>query len=135
MRHRPSSAGFTLLELLIAVAVLAIAMAALIGSFGRFAEQASYLRQRTQATWVAHNLLTEQMLRVDWPATGEKSDETTLAEQVWDYRLTVSTTDDRELRRVEVKVYAQGVDADKAESPTAASLTGFISCVAKGGGC
>ena len=52
-------AGFTLIEMLVAVAVLAIAMAAILGGMARYADNAGHLRERTLGLWVAHNRLVE----------------------------------------------------------------------------
>lgn len=124
--------GFTLLELLIAVAVLAISLAALLGGFARYAEQAAYLKARSVAVWVGHNVLTEEELKPQWSPTGTSDGEAEMGGQIWNYKLEVKATEDKDLRRFDVRVFAPGVDEDSAESPAAATLTGFISCVGRG---
>ena len=70
--------GFTLIEILVAVTVLAVAMGAIISGMARFAANAGYLREKTVALWVAHNRLTEIELEPSWPSVG-KSDGATWA--------------------------------------------------------
>ncbi len=126
LRPRPQD-GFTLLELLVAVAILAIAMGALLSGFATYAAQAGYLRERTVATWVAHNRLTEVLLEQGWPATGSREGETEMAGVDWKWRLTVRATDDPDLRRIDVEVYPPGTEDRGPDDPTSASLSGFLS--------
>lgn len=137
MNHRPPAQhqqGFTLLEILVAVALLAIVMGALLGSLARYADQAAHLRNRSIATWVAHNRLTEVELDSAWPSPGASDGDTEMAGVKWQWRQTVNATDDPTLRRVDVRVYAPGTKLDAIsgigddQGPAAdASLTAFIS--------
>jgi len=123
---RRTSQGFTLLEVLVAVTIVAIAMGALLSGFARYAEQAGYVRQRTLATWVAHNRMNELMLEAGWPATGSKEDDFEMAGVEWRYRIEVRGTDDPELRRIDLRVYPPGVKDIKTETPSVAYLTAFL---------
>ena len=53
------AAGFTLMEVLVALTVLGVALAALIKVGSETARNAAYLRDRTYAHWVAMNVLAE----------------------------------------------------------------------------
>src|SRR5215207_3143383 len=61
-RHPDASKGFTLIEVMVALLVLALAMAALQLRIGQTIESAAYLRDKTVAQWVALNQL--ELLRV-----------------------------------------------------------------------
>ncbi|MES2683942.1 MAG: type II secretion system minor pseudopilin GspI [Pseudomonadota bacterium] len=124
MSRRPQ--GFTLLEVLVAVTIVAIAMGALLSGFARYADQAGYIRQRTLATWVAHNRMNELMLEAAWPATGSKEDDVEMAGAEWRYRITVTATEDPQLRRIDLRVYAPGVRDIKTETASVAYLTAFL---------
>lgn len=113
--------GFTLLEVLVAVAILAIAMGAIIGGMARYADQAGYLRQKTIALWVAHNRMTEIMLEQDTQATGKSDGEVEMAGVKWKWASEIKTTDDPQLRRIDLGVQAPGVREGEI-----AQLSGFI---------
>ncbi len=123
---RARTQGFTLLEVLVAVLIIGIAMSALLSGFARYTEQASYIRQRTLGTWVAHNRMNELILDPAWPATGGKDGEVTMAGVEWRYHLEVRNTDDVALRRIDLKVYPPGLRDIKADSPSVAYLTAFL---------
>ncbi|MBE9561232.1 MAG: type II secretion system minor pseudopilin GspI [Proteobacteria bacterium] len=112
--------GFTLLEVLVALAILAIAMSAIIKVTSENAENASYLRDKTLAHWVAMNVLTEIQVRKEWPSIGRKEGIVKMAERKWYWFLKVSTTVDNELRRLEIKVYLN------KEEEALTALVGFI---------
>lgn len=118
--------GFTLLEVLVAVSIVAIAMGALLSGFARYADQAGYIRQRTLATWVAHNRMNELMLEPSWPPTGSKEDEMEMAGVEWRYRIEVRGTEDPQLRRIDLRVYAPGVRDIETETASVAYLTAFL---------
>ncbi len=104
------SGGFTLLEVVIALAVIAIAMGALIKSGTQHAQTASYLRDRTLAHWVAMNRVAELQLAESWPGVGESNGRIEMAGREWWWRARVEATFDEDVRRLEVEV-ARGDDA------------------------
>src|SRR5205814_721245 len=63
----PRAAGFTLVEILVALAVLAIALTATARSLGGALYTTAALRDRTLARWVAEDRLAEIELRREWP--------------------------------------------------------------------
>jgi general secretion pathway protein I len=97
--------GFTLLEVLVALAVLALAMAAITSSTSAAAANASHLRDRTLAHWVAVNKLTELQLQPEWPAAGEAKGSYEMANREWRWEMRVSDTDDPDVRRLDVKIF------------------------------
>jgi general secretion pathway protein I len=114
--------GFTLLEVLVALAVLAIALAAAIKVTSQNAENAGYLRDRTLAHWVAMNLLTEIQVRQEWPTLGKKEGTAMMADREWFWRIKVSETVDEELRRLDVQVFYE-----RNNEEAIAILVGFVS--------
>lgn len=113
--------GFTLIEVLIALAFLAIAMSAIIATVGSSIRNAAELQNKTFANWVAMNELTTLRLAPAWPAVGTHNGTAQLAGQSWSWQAKISTTQDPDLLRVDI-------DVSNALTPDvdAASLTGFI---------
>ena len=63
--------GFTLLEVLVALAVTAIALAAGLRAAGVLTDNAQRLADVMAAQWCADNQLTEQRLRRSFPGIGD----------------------------------------------------------------
>lgn len=121
---RGPDAGFTLIEVIVAVAVLAFAMAAVISGMARYADNAASLRERTLALWVAHNRLTEIDLQPVWPATGKSDGDAEMAGIEWRWFATVSETPDPDVRRIDLRVQARGRDEAAAELSSFVSKSG-----------
>lgn len=102
--------GFTLLEVLVALAVLAIALGAVIKAAGESAANIGYLRDRTLAGWVGLNKANELLLERAWPELGSRRGVTAMAGRDWFWQVQVSNTDDEDLRRLDVAV-GTGEDA------------------------
>lgn len=104
--------GFTLLEVLVALAILAIVMGALIKVTDSYAFNAVYLQEKTLAQWIAENKAVEYRLMQEFPAVGNKTGETEMARVDWQWRVKVSNTDDKRLRRLDVSVALKQGDLD-----------------------
>ena len=63
--------GFTLLEVLVALAVVAIALAAGLRAAAAVSDNAERLADVVAAQWCADNQLTEQRLRRNFPGIGD----------------------------------------------------------------
>lgn len=110
LHHR----GFTLVEVLAAVAILAIAMAAILSAMTRYTGNAAHLQNRTLALLVAHNRLTELRLEEKFPGTGKSDGDEELAGEDWRWFIEVLETEDPALRRVDIRVQQRGKDDDLA---------------------
>jgi general secretion pathway protein I len=126
MRQRGS--GFTLLEVLVAVTVLALALTAIISGGSNAARAAASMRDKTLALWVAHNRLAEIELLPVWPQLGTSSDEVKLGGEDWTWHAEVIETADPTLHRVNIRVERK-TDAQKY---TYAELSSFVSCTGRG---
>lgn len=123
--NRPArgARGFTLIEMLVAVAVLAIALAAIIANGARYASNAASLRDKTIALLVARNRMAEIELQPTWPAVGRSNDTVKMGDTEWVWRANVIETQDPSLRRIDIRVEKK-ID----RNPVAyATLTGFLS--------
>jgi general secretion pathway protein I len=113
--------GFTLIEVLAALVIVALGMLGVIQAVTQTARNGTYLREKTLAHWVAMNVITEQRLQPSPPNTSEASDEVELAGQRWRWTLTVTQTSVESMRRMDVAVRA----ADKPDGDPLAIVTGF----------
>ena len=96
--------GFTLVEVLVALAVLAIALAAILRAMGQAIDATATLRERNIALWVAQNRLVEHQMRRDWPAADTKDGDAEIGGVKWYWREQVSTTPEPRIRRIEITV-------------------------------
>lgn len=103
---KSSTTGFTLIEVLIALAVIAIALGAILNTSGTQAYQASYLKQKTIAHWVAMNEMTKLQIEAKWPSTGEITGSTKMANHEWFWKRTVIETVNKDIRQVELRVFS-----------------------------
>ena len=99
--------GFTLLEVLVAVTIVAIALAAIVTETSRDLYNTARLRDKTLAQWVAMNKVTEWQVTDAWPEPGVQRGDTEMARRDWYWVVRVSGTDDSGVRRLDVEVSAQ----------------------------
>lgn len=114
-----SRAGFTLLEVLVALAVVAIALVALVRAASVQVATFDALRERTLAGWVASNVLVETRLAAGLPPIGHSDGRVRLGGRDWRWSREVRVTPDAGIRRIEIRVQVAGTDAESAQ------LTGF----------
>ena len=135
-RFKPASsagaAGFTLIEVLAALVIVALGMLGVIEAVTQNARNGSYLREKTLAHWIAMNVITERRLQPSPPDIAETSDEIEYAGERWRWTLRVSETPVESMRRMDVFVRP----ADAPEDEALATLTGFYGAAigAAGGG-
>ncbi len=96
--------GFTLAEVLVAVAVLAIGMSAALAAAGQVGRIAADLRVRTLAHWVAQNEISRQRLLPQAPATGRQQGEVQMGHATWHWELTITDTPVGGLRRMTIAI-------------------------------
>lgn len=110
--------GFTLIEVMVAVAILGIALPALMYSMVSQVESSAYLRDKLQAQWVAQNILST--VRLENRVTGrvkngkdEGSED--MANQRWYWRSEAKVFQQSEFKDiygVEIKVFKNKDDAN-----------------------
>lgn len=126
MSNRTSTqSGFTLLEVLIALAIFAIAGAALVKNASQTVTQTVFLEERTVAVWLAENQLNEirsaPRLEENYPSPGSDRINVTMGEQEWEILVDYEATENANMRRVTVSVF----HPDNLED-SVTDLTGFI---------
>jgi len=116
--------GFTLVEVLVGLIVVALSLAALMSGISSAARGSEILRDKTVAQWIALNRITE--VRLNLQKFGESGDkgEITFANRKWRYDTRYFETDNATIRRVAVRVWPQ--DAKEKAAPLAESAS-FLS--------
>lgn len=118
MKH---AKGFTLLEVLIALVVVAISLSALIFSISENVRNIAYLEDKATATWVAGNVLAELRLGIIRPpnVSYHFSGTEVMLGKTWYWKVRSKSIDLREAKRIEVSV---GYNKDNS----LVNLTSFV---------
>jgi general secretion pathway protein I len=106
--HRYGVAGFTLLEVLVALVIVAIALGAGLRAVGSLTQGNEALRKATLATWSAENRLVQIRLDGASPSLGTRSLACPQAELQLICSEVVAATANAGFRRVEIMVYESG---------------------------
>ncbi len=112
--------GFTLIEVIIALVIISISLTGMAVTMGSMLDNATVLRERTYASWIAQNRIVEMRLAGTVPETGTTTGEVEYANTFWEWRAEVSETGVENLYRIDVEVSFPG-----AEGPIR-KVTGFV---------
>jgi general secretion pathway protein I len=102
-RSRAAQRGFTLLEVLVALAVVAISLLAAMRASGGAQDNAARLRESVLAAQCAENFLVEQRLNRVFPSVGTSSSSCTEADASFTLALDVQPTPNPNFRRVDLQ--------------------------------
>ena len=105
-RPPPASRGFTLIEVLIALVVVSLVLAASMRAGGTLIVTQDTLRHATLAGWSAENTLTEARLPRKFPAIGTTEVPCSELDVEMVCMIEVRATPNPAMRRVDVRVYA-----------------------------
>lgn len=118
--------GFTLIEVVVALAIVALGMFAVFKAIGDTTSNIGYLRDRSMAAWIADNRITEIRLSGEFPSVDKTEGDVDFAGRQWHWVATVSQTPVDGLRRIDMKVRRESDPDDSA----LASLAGFVGATA-----
>jgi general secretion pathway protein I len=96
--------GFTLIEVLVALAIVALALTAIAASMSQMIDSANTMRDRTYASWIAQNKITEFRLASAMPEVSTTSGELDYGNNRWSWRAVVSETGIENFMRIDVSV-------------------------------
>jgi general secretion pathway protein I len=120
---REQHRGFTLVEVLVALMVVAMGLAALMVAVSGTARTSGVLRDKTIAQWIALNRLTEVRLNLNKFGKNTDTGELDFANRKWHYDTRYFDTTIGTMKRVVVRVY-QG-DSKTKGNPLVESI-GFL---------
>jgi general secretion pathway protein I len=118
-----TSRGFTLVEVLVALTVVALGLTALMVAVSGTARTSGYLRDKTLAQWIALNRLTQVRLMVNKLGDNQDTGQVDFAGRKWHYDTRYFNTQFQSMKRVEVRVYPGD---GKTKSNPIAQSTGFM---------
>ncbi len=118
---KQASAGFTLLEILAALLIVAVGLGAVSKVIGSTAVVLQISEERLVGSWVASNHLAELRLSRGWPAASETDQQTSMGGRTWHLRQKISSTTDPDLLRIDVDVFS-----DEDHERTAARIFGYL---------
>ena len=101
---RSGARGFTLIEVLVAMTILAVGVSALVMSAASATRRADTLRTREYARWVASNAMAEWQAVAGWPEIGTTNTEERNLGRTWYVRTRTQRVADDDLRRIDVEV-------------------------------
>ena len=116
------SKGFTLIEVVVAVAVIAIGLMGAIKTVGTVTKNTALLNERVIATWVAQNAMASYELNIENDAEKETTGSEEVAGIEWYWTKTLVNTQDPGIQRVEIDVRRD----DERDSQVYASLVSLF---------
>ncbi|WP_085306203.1 type II secretion system minor pseudopilin GspI [Colwellia polaris] len=120
--YRKLEKGFTLIEVMLAMAVFSIAGIAILGTAETNARNLGYLESKILANWVASNQLVEITLDDTWPPKNNKKGKVELAGLEWFWQQKVVKTTDKDMRAIVLEVRL-----DEKDPSALTSLMTYIS--------
>ena len=118
--HSKQCRGFTLIEVMVAMVIAVLALGGVLAAISQMVDSGIAMRERTYASWIAQNKITEMRLANVIPDVSESNGEVEFADLEWAWTATVSETGVENLFRVDVDVAFAGSDDNIR------SVTGFI---------
>jgi len=115
-----SHRGFTLVEVMVALTIVAFSLTAIAASMNQMIDAANTMRDRTYASWIAQNKISELRLANVIPEVSSTSGEVEFANNDWSWRTVVSETGIENFFRVDVSVSHAGSEY------VIRTVTGFI---------
>lgn len=114
--------GFTLIEVVVAVAVIAVGLMGTIKTVGTVSRNTAHLNERVIATWVAQNAMASYELNLENDAEKETTGSEEVAGVEWYWTKTLVNTQDPGIQRIEIDVRRD----DERDSQVYASLVSLF---------
>jgi general secretion pathway protein I len=124
-QHTACRRGFTLIEVLVALAIVAAGMAAVLGALTSSADTVSYLRDKTFANYVALNQIATLRLSGQSPTSGDTEGDSDMAGRKWHWHQTVSATQVPGMVRIDVSVRPADVQSSSDDRGWYTTMSGM----------
>ncbi len=114
--------GFSLIEVIVALAIVAVSLGAVIHAVGVAANHEAIIGEKTFARWVGMNQVAKAKLEHAWPRVGESTGNEEMVGARWVWKQKTLSTQDNNVKRLEISVWRSG---HEKEEP-AAFVVGFL---------
>jgi general secretion pathway protein I len=126
--RRPAR-GFTLIEVLVALVIVAFGMSAVLAALTSAADTTARLRDKSLAEWIALNQIANVRLALTAPKEGQSAEDADYAGRKWRWRQQIEKTSVPGLLRITVDVRQAPADAqqkvDESKADWLATAVGF----------
>ncbi|MDQ3140530.1 MAG: type II secretion system minor pseudopilin GspI [Pseudomonadota bacterium] len=122
--RRSAEKGFTLVEMMVALAIFSLAALALLRLEGATVSNTARLKDQAIAQIVARNVAVETLTDIEAPAYGTESGMVSNAARNWTWTRIVGRSPEARIQQIEIKVASD-------RGPEAATLTIFRRAVAQ----
>jgi general secretion pathway protein I len=99
--------GFTLIEVLVALSIVVVSFVALYSGLLQMVSATTLMQEKTLATWVAYDRITELRIANEFPEVGESEGEFEMGRINWLYKTEIRATASDDIRQVIVRVAPQ----------------------------
>jgi len=123
-RSSPGVRGFTLVEVMVALAVLSLSGIALLSTVSQATSDLGKLNEKVVALGIAEYALNAALIANEIPELGSDEETVTLANRDWSVEIIVSETPNEKVRRIDAMVRPQGVILQRQDFATVL-LSGF----------
>ena len=121
-KNNNTQVGFTLLEVMFALLVVAVSLGGAVKVIGNAANNSTRMNNKVFANWVALNQIAKLRIAKEWPKFGEQKGDSEMAGRKWVWSQKSIKTDDDNIRRIEMSVWS---DDDKKSAPFV-TIVGFL---------
>jgi len=121
-KYKNKQKGFTLLEVMVALLVVAVSLGGAVKVIGNAASNATRMNNKAFANWVALNQIAKLRIGNEWPKFGEQKGDSEMAGRKWAWSQKSIKTDDDNIRRIEMSVWSED---DKKSAPFV-TVVGFL---------
>jgi len=114
------TAGLTLIEVLVALAIVSIAITAMMKAVSQNVRAVSYLQDKTIATWVGQQIINEArvgLLDIKNSGIDKMNEKTVMLNQTWFWQASEEATTNAHIKKVTVEVFPRDPSTDADQTP------------------
>jgi len=110
MSTNTHSSGFSLLEILVALAIFSVVSVATYHQVNSITTTAIRIEEKYYALWVGKNIIEQYFIEREWPSEGEDIVEYEMAGREWYVKTSITDGNNPDIRILETSVYKDKED-------------------------